>query len=117
MNVTVPGAFVYSVGLPTATTLPCAEISRVSVPRLTSETRTDAALIDAPADSRRATVGTTQISAASTAAPAAPITTQRRRGCSGWMRRSWAVVSRIIAGVPRTVRIQCPQQRPCQQRE
>jgi hypothetical protein len=68
----------------------------VSVPRCTAAMRTLLVLTALPAEIRRATVGTTQINATSTAAPTAPMTIQRLFERTGSMRRSWAEVSRII---------------------
>src|SRR5512144_1666030 len=83
-------------------------MSRVSVPRLTCAMRTLEALTADPAEIRRATVGTTQISAISTAAPTAPMTIQRLCERTGSIRRSWAEVSRIIvAGVLAQISAQC----------
>src|SRR6185503_12161058 len=106
--------------LTAATTLPCAEMSRVSVPRLTAAMRTLEELTAEPAEISRATVGTTQIRATSTAAAAAPMTIQRLRDeCVVSIRRSWAEVSRIIckvsvARVRRMSPLDLIQQRLCQ---
>ena len=84
-SVTVPAAGAYRVGLTAATTRPCAETSRTSVPRVTGAVRTCDAATERFAPSTRVTLGKAKPASSSAATTIAAIVdlalrVGRRRG-------------------------------------